>query len=154
MKLRPLTTATLILLSAIVVAAVALYRWQSPWVQVVGGAVLRTNADGRLVSDATRAVLDKHRHYIDNPDGSRSSPSSSESAQHWETGPSPQRITAKVVRATMGANDADGHRLAFERIEASRSPTLVFVEFAGPGGPQSIVVELLEELKTRGISVR
>jgi hypothetical protein len=54
----------------------------------------------------------------------------------------------------MGVNDADGHRLAFERIEASRSPTLVFVEFAGPGGPQSIVAELLEELKTRGVSVR
>ena len=147
-------SAAILLLAAILGATIAWSYFQPPWVQVLGTAVLRSNAPAKVLADAESAVLDRHRNYIVGADGKRSDPSVSERGQSWSTGSSPEHVTARVARARCQITDKEGHRLSFERIESSGAPTVVIVEFDGPAGASPIMEELLSELQKHGVEVK
>jgi hypothetical protein len=147
-------SVVILILAAILGAAIAWSYLQPPWVQFLGGSVLRSNAPPKLLADAENAVVDQHRNYVVGADGKRSDPSASDRGQSWSTGTSPEHKTAEVKRNKIQITDKDGHRLAFERIESTGAPTLVFVEFDGPEGARPIVEELLQDLQKRGIEVK
>ena len=153
MKATKWVTAAILVLGTILALAVARTYLRPPWVQVIGGAVLRTNAPVKLVADAQHAVVGRHRNYVAGPNGTKSDPSASESAQWWTCGPSKDVVTTKVTRGRMQITDEDGHILSLERIESSAAPTIIFIEFDAPNGPELIISELVSELKKQGVTV-
>lgn len=143
-----------VLLSVILGSIAAKPYLESPWVQVMGDGVIRTNVSDKVLSTAESAVVEKHQHWIDEGPGKRRDPSYSAGVRGWKTGSSPEDVDAEVNRAHLEITDADGNRLSLVRITSTGSPTLVFVEYAKPGGSEDVTAELVNELSRRGVKKR
>ena len=112
-------TIVLVVFVVAMAAAIAfLYRQQSPWVEIIGQDLLRTNAPSKTIASARDAVIHKHQNWIVGDDGKQSDPSYRSGGRAWSAGPSREEIRVKA-NAGKDANHRQGRAL-FCRLRRSR----------------------------------
>ena len=149
-----LIAVAIVLALAVGVALLLAYRTQAPWVEIVGKDLMRTTAPSKVIASARDAVIEKHRNWVVGQDGKRSDPSYQGRGRSWKTGPSPEDVRLKVTRGKTQITDRNGHTLSIETISATDTPTLIFIQYDGPAGVESIMNELVRELTKNGVKAR
>jgi hypothetical protein len=107
-----------------------------------------------ILAMARRDVINQHQYVVEGPDGIFRDPTYQNSGQCWKSTPCADRPSAEISRGRAQTTDQNGKTLSIEQIASSGAPTLVFIDYDGPGGPGHIAKELVKQLELRGVATR